>query len=362
MRHVEALKMKGPVPLSVLDFGHLSAGQTSSDAMADTTALAQRADELGYHRFWVSEHHAIPWLASTSPPVLIASLAAKTLRIRLGSGGVMLSNHAPLVVSEQFALLEALHPGRIDLGLGRAPGADPETAAALGRTPAGLSGDRFAHQLHDVLAMLGPDGAGGTGTLPPRGVVSPTPVAASAPPVWLLGTSRYSAELAGSRGLPYCFAAHNGVPAEMVTAVLDVYRGSFRATQRRAVPHAMVSVSVLAAETDAEVERLGRPGRLQRYAERSGWPIRPFLSPEDAAEVNLGPLDEQAMAAMPYGGVAATPDRAVAVLEDFAASTGADELLVCSFVHGAATRIRTLELLADAWGQRGRTTRHSITA
>ena len=339
------------VPLSVLDFGQLSAGQTSAEALADTTRLAERADELGYTRFWVSEHHATPWLASTSPSVLLAHLAARTARIRVGSGGVMLSNHPPLVVAEQFALLEALHPGRVDLGLGRAPGADPVTAAALRRSSAGLGGEDFAHQVDEVRAMLGvraPAPAAGWSAHHP---ISPTPRAVGAPVTWLLGSSVYSAQLAAQLGLPFCLAGHNGVPVAAVAGVLDLYRRSFRTgVDTGARPHAMVSVSVLAAHTQHEVERLARPGRLQRFAERTGRAVTPFLSPQDAARVRLDPAEEQAMSAMPEGGVAGTPDRVVDVLTDLTAATGADELLLCSFAHGAATRVQTLELLADAWG------------
>ena len=339
------------VPLSVLDFGQLSAGQTSAEALADTTRLAERADELGYARFWVSEHHATPWLASTSPSVLLAHLAARTARIRVGSGGVMLSNHPPLVVAEQFALLEALHPGRVDLGLGRAPGADPATAAALRRSPAGLGGEDFASQVDEVQAMLGVRAP--APAAPPRAhhPISPTPRAVGAPVTWLLGSSVYSARLAAARGLPFCFAGHNGVPAAAVAGVLDLYRSSFRTdVDTGARPRAMVSVSVLAAHTQHEVERLARPGRLQRFAERTGRAVTPLLSPDDAAQVRLDPAEEQAMSTMPEGGVAGTPDRVVGVLADLAAATGADELLLCSFAHGAATRVQTLELLADAWG------------
>jgi luciferase family oxidoreductase group 1 len=349
---VQRIETAGPitrVPLSVLDFGQLSAGQTSAQALADTTVLARHADELGFTRFWVSEHHATPWLASTSPAVLLGHLAATTRQIRVGSGGVMLSNHPPLVVAEQFALLEALHPGRVDLGLGRAPGADPVTAAALRRSPAGLGGEDFADQVQEVQAMLGSRAPGQPVLRGSHAAISPTPHATSTPAVWLLGSSAYSARLAASLGLPFCFAGHNGAPLAAVAAVLDLYRGTFRSAAG-ARPHAMVSTSVLAAETEHEADRLARPGRLQRFAERTGRAVEPFLSPEAAARVTLGPGDEQAMAAMPEGGVSGTPDRVVTALEELTAATGADELLLCSFAHGSATRVQTLELVAAAWG------------
>ena len=351
MQHNRSIRPSPTVPLSVLDFGQLSVGQTSAGALADTTRLARGADELGYSRFWVSEHHATPWLASTSPAVLLAHLAAQTERIRVGSGGVMLSNHSPLVVAEQFALLEALHPGRIDLGLGRAPGADPATAAALRRTSDGLGGEDFGRQVDEVLSILGRPGMSGS----TQRAISATPVAEGTPVPWLLGSSAFSAQLAGALRLPYCFAAHNGAPLGVVAAALDLYRRTFSAASvtdasAEARPTTMISVSVLAAETDREVERLARPGRLQRYAERTGRRVTPLISPENAAGTVLAPAEERALAAMPDGGVAGTPDRVVAVLDDLTAATGADELLVCSFVHGADTRMQTLELLAEAWG------------
>src|SRR6476659_6167702 len=190
--------------LSALDLAIVSEGKTSASALADTTSLAQRADELGFTRFWVAEHHTMRTVASTTPSVLIAHLAARTARIRVGSGGVMLPNHPPLVVAEQFAMLEALHPGRIDLGIGRAPGTDPATAAALRRSPAALGAADFPLHLIDLMGMLG-DVRTDAGLW---SQFAATPVSTSTPWIGLLGSSGYSAELAGYLGLPFSFAHH----------------------------------------------------------------------------------------------------------------------------------------------------------
>ncbi len=202
------------VPLSVLDLATVSEGRTSADALAATTATARLADRLGYARFWVAEHHNMPAVASTSPPVLIAHLAARTDRIRVGSGGVMLPNHTPFVVAEQFALLEALHPGRIDLGIGRAPGTDQATAAAVRGAAPHLAVEAFPEHLSAVLALLGderlaPDGTGG---------LHATPAAVTAPEVWMLGSSTYGAQAAAALGLPFAYAHHFAVAADVETA------------------------------------------------------------------------------------------------------------------------------------------------
>src|SRR3954468_13237983 len=213
---------KRRVPLSVLDLAIVNEGGSTADALARTTALAQRAEALGYRRFWVAEHHNMPSVASTTPPVLMAHLAASTSTIRVGSGGIMLPNHPALVVAEHIAALEALHPGRIDLGIGRAPGTDPATAAALRRSPGGLAGDEFPAQLGELFAFF-------SGTFPDDHQyrhITAVPALGNRPEIWLLGSSDYSAEAAGVLGLPFSFAHHfaaaNTLPA------LARYRASFR--------------------------------------------------------------------------------------------------------------------------------------
>src|SRR3954464_11792243 len=247
---------ENPLPLSVLELATVGSGQTTADALAATVAVAQAADRLGYRRLWVAEHHNMPAVASPSPPVLIAPLAALTARIGVGWGGVMLPNHAPLVVAEQFALLEALHPGRIDLGIGRAPGTDAHTAIALRRDPAALSADDFPQHLLDLLGLLGDRRVEG-------GLAehfAATPAARSAPEVVLLGSSGFSAQLAGALGLPFAFAHHFG-GSHTVEAV-ELYRASFRPSPGLATPYTVVTANVLAAETEEEARRLALPGLL----------------------------------------------------------------------------------------------------
>lgn len=335
-------------PLSVLDLAPVSAGSTSRDALLDSTALARRADELGYSRFWVAEHHSMPAVASTSPAVLISHLASATRRVRVGSGGVMLPNHPPLVIAEQFAMLEALHPGRIDLGIGRAPGADPMTAAALRRTVEGLGAEDFPRELRDLRAMLGQEDAGQASSAARR-LIS-TPVQESTPQVWLLGSSLFSAQLAGELGLPFSYASHFSTGRTLEAAA--AYRAAFRPSAVLDQPHLMVSASVIVAGSDEEAAYLAGPSRVMSLSLRTGR-LGPVVSPDDAREL-LAALDPQAardfFAQSPGTQVATTAERAVAELDDLVARSGADELLVTSTTYDLAARVRTLEALAQGWG------------
>ena len=328
----------GRPPLSVLDLAIVTRGGTSAAALAETAALAQRAEALGYRRFWVAEHHNMPSVASTSPPVLMAHLAARTERIRVGSGGIMLPNHPALVVAEQVAALEALHPGRIDLGIGRAPGADQRTAAALRRSPAALGAEDFPRDLIDLMGLLGdPRGEGGLWDH-----FAATPRASSVPQVLLLGSSGYSAELAGILGLPFAFAHHFGTGGTL--QALDLYRSAFRPSPVLDRPHAIVTANVLLADTDDEAERQAAPGRLMSHGIRTGR-LEPLLSPEEAA---AHPLLGAALA-MPSNRVVGSPATALGLLDDLLAATQADELMVSTVAHDLAVRTRSLELLAGAW-------------
>ena len=241
--------------LSVLDLVPVRSDQSSSDAVAATVALAQAADRAGFTRYWVAEHHNMPAVAATSPPVLIAMLAAQTERIRLGSGGVMLPNHAPLAVAEQFALLEAATPGRIDLGIGRAPGSDPVTSMAL-RGPAGRDDtdiEKFPQYLDDVMALMG---ANGVRVAIPRQdyILKATPAAASIPSLWLLGSSMYSARLAAAKGLPYVFAHH--FSGHGTAEALATYRAEFTPSDVASEPTPFLTVNAVVAESGREcVER-----------------------------------------------------------------------------------------------------------
>jgi len=328
-----------PLPLSVLELATVGSGQSTADALANTVTVAQAADRLGYRRIWVAEHHNMPAVASTNPPVLIAHLAAVTERITVGSGGVMLPNHAPLVVAEQFALLEALHPGRIDLGIGRAPGTDQHTALALRRDPKALSAEDFPQNLLDLLGLFGDERV--EGGLAER--FSATPAAVSAPRLVLLGSSGFSAQLAGQLGLPFTFAHHFGSPNTV--AALTLYRDTFQPSAVLAEPYAVVTANTLVAETDDEARRLALPGQLMRLSIRTNR-LRPVPS---LAEAATDP-ERAAALAMPSNAIIGGPDRAVAELRRLAAETGADELMVTASTHGVAERVHSLELLAAAWG------------
>jgi luciferase family oxidoreductase group 1 len=322
----------------VLDLAVVREGASSAEALAETTLLAQRAEALGYSRFWVAEHHNMPSVASTTPPVLIAHLAAVTNTIRIGSGGVMLPNHPALVVAEQFAMLEALHPGRIDLGIGRAPGTDPATAAALRRSPAALGAEDFPRHLLDLMGLLGdPRTEGGMWNR-----FAATPVAASTPTIVLLGSSDYSAQLAGQLGLPFAFAHHFDTGGTLYA--LDLYRRQFERSERLAQPYAIVTASVLTAESNEEAAWLAAPGQLMTFGIRTGRRI-PLLSPQLA---NSHP-DLPNARAMPTNRILGAPDQVVAGLEELVRKTAADEIMIFPFTYGIDDRVRSLELLAQAW-------------
>lgn len=312
------------VPLSVLDLAVVGAGASTASALADTTLLAQRAEQFGYTRFWVAEHHNMPLVASTTPPVLIAHLAAATSTIRVGSGGVMLPNHPSLVVAEQFALLEALHPGRIDLGIGRAPGTDPATAAALRRAPAALGSEEFPRHLLELMGLLG------------------DPRTAEGIAIILLGSSGYSAQLAGQLGLPFVFANHFDTGGTL--DALDLYRENFRPSPVLEQPYAIVTASVVVAESEAQAAWYAAPGQLVTLALRTGRRI-PLLSPDAANAHSDLPLARQ----YPSNRIVGTPELAVAQIEHLARQTAADEIMVLAMTHGIDERVRSLELLAQAY-------------
>jgi len=325
------------VPLSLLDLATVTDGRTSAEALAETVALARRADALGLHRFWVAEHHNMATVASTNPPVLMAHLAASTDRIRIGSGGVMLPNHAPLVVAEQFALLEALHPGRIDLGIGRAPGSDLQTARALRRTT-DLGAEDFPRDLLDVMGLLG-DARTDDGLW--RSFRA-TPEPTSTPQVVLLGSSDFSAQLAGMLGLPFGFAHHFDMGGTL--DAVGIYRRAFRPSHLLDRPHVIVTASVLAAPDDATALWRAGPSQLRKYGMRTGR-LLPLLTPEDAAE-----HPEMAAAnAMPSTRIVGSVDRVLDGLVSLAGATDADELMLHTSTHGIDDRLWSLDAVAAAW-------------
>ena len=321
------------IPLSVLELSPVAAGIDPAEALQYTTELARRVEELGYRRIWVAEHHNMPAIASSSPAVLIAHLAASTSTIRVGSGGVMLPNHAPLVVAEQFGTLASLHPGRIDLGVGRAPGTDQRTALALRRTREGLSAENFPSEFADVLRMLAGD--------PTRLAAVPTP--SQLPEIWLLGSSGFSAQLAGELGLPFSFAHH--FSAANTEPALELYRQSFRPSQWLDAPHTMVAVNAICADTDERAERLARPGWLAFLRLRMGRPIA-LPSVEDAAAYEFNEMELEFVAQRRVGQALGSPETVRGQLSSLIGRTGADELMLTNQVYDIKDRMRSYELIA----------------
>ncbi len=326
------------IPLSVLDLATVTTGSSAAQAFAETTETAIRAEQLGFHRLWVAEHHGMPAVASSAPAVLIAHVANATSTIRVGSGGVMLPNHAPLVIAEQFATLEALHPGRIDLGLGRAPGTDHVTARAL-RRAADLGADRFPDDVVELIKYL----------LPLEGPPShpfANPGHGYLPEVWLLGSSTYSAQLAGLLGLPFSFAYH--FAPTLVDEALAQYRSTFRASILLEQPHAMVAVSVICAPTSDEALWLSGSSALSIVQMRTGRRGQ-LPSPEEAAAYEFTD-DERSMAREAMSShVIGDPASVLQGLRDLQQRTGSDEIMVSTRVHSHDARLRSLELVASMW-------------
>jgi luciferase family oxidoreductase group 1 len=327
------------IPLSVLDLATVATGSTPAQALRDTVDIAVEVERLGYHRLWVAEHHGMPAVASSAPAVLIAHLADATSTLRVGSGGVMLPNHAPLVIAEQFGTLEALHPGRIDLGLGRAPGTDQVTVRALRRTP-DMHADTFPDDVVELIHYLLPgEGAPGHPSANPgRGYL---------PEVWLLGSSLFSAQLAGILGLPFSFAYHFA-PA-LLDAALQAYRSNFRPSVLHAEPRAMVAVSVLCAPTEGEAHWLSGSTALSILQLRTGR-LGPLPSPEEAENYQFSDAEkavvEDAMATHLIG----DPELVIEGLRRLQQRTGADEIMLSTRAHSYATRAQSLSLVAQGWG------------
>jgi luciferase family oxidoreductase group 1 len=328
----------GTVRLSILDLSVLNEGQSSGEALQATTALAKRADELGYARFWVAEHHNMTSVACTSPAVLIAHLAAVTSDIHIGSGGVMLPNHAPLVVAEQFAMLEGLHPGRIDVGIGRAPGTDQMTAAALRRSYDSLDVDGFPRDFLDLMGLLGDPRT-------PNGLwnrVRATPAATSSPEVFLLGSSGYSAQLAAHLGLPFAFAHHFDMGGTLQAT--ELYHENFQPSAVLDAPYMIVTANVLAASSKEDADWHSAPSRLTALGRRTGRFIR--LPSPQAAAVHA---DLEQANRLPSNRIVGEISTVIVEMEDLVARTGADELMVTSVAYDLSARIRSIELLAEHW-------------
>ncbi|MFJ9521939.1 LLM class flavin-dependent oxidoreductase [Kitasatospora sp. NPDC101801] len=331
-----------PAPLSILDLATVGVGHSPSEALEATTQLARNAERWGYHRFWVAEHHGMPGVASSTPAVLLAHLGAHTRTLRLGSGGVMLPNHAPLAIAEQFGLLESLHPGRIDLGLGRAPGTDQATARALRRGVA-ESPDDFPQQLAELLHFMDGDFPDGH----PYARLTAVPQGDGRPPVWLLGSSGFSAQLAGRLGLPFAFAHHfsaaNTVPA------LDLYRSSFRPSAVLDEPYALIGVSAVAADDEQQARRLARSAGLAMLRLRRGTPGL-IPTPDEAEQYPYSPAEADFLDSWLANVVLGAPGEVADGLESLRKRTGAQELMVTSHIHGHEARQRSYGLIAEAYG------------
>jgi luciferase family oxidoreductase group 1 len=322
------------IPFSVLDLAPINQGSDAAQAFRNSRDLAQHAERWNYKRFWLAEHHNMPGIASAATAVVIGYIAGGTRTIRVGAGGVMLPNHAPLVIAEQFGTLESLYEGRIDLGLGRAPGTDQRTMRALRRDLAATE-ENFPHDVMELLALFGP--------VQPNQAVRAVPGAGLRVPIWLLGSSTFSAQLAAMLGLPFAFASHFA-PAALLQA-LHVYRTRFQPSEYLREPYAMVGVNVFAADTDAEARRLMTSLQQQFISLRRGTP-GPLPPPVDNMDDYWSPMEragvEQALA---YSVVGA-PDAIERGLEAFIAETRADELMLTAQIYDHAARLRSFEIAA----------------
>jgi luciferase family oxidoreductase group 1 len=329
------------VDLSVLDLASVASAGTHASALADTIAVAQEADQLGYRRFWVAEHHGMPGVASSSPPVLIAAIAAATERIRVGSGGVMLPNHSSLVVAEQFGTLVALYGDRIDLGLGRAAGTDPLVSATIRRHAGVETVDDFPQQVIELLTYFGTIPALDTGQ---GSRITAVPGMGDAPELWLLGSSDFSARLAGMMGLPFTFA-HHFAGSDITPIVFEIYREAFRPSVMLSEPHAMVSVTALVADSAEQARELALPQALQMIRLRSGLPTR-VPSLEETLAHPWTPAEnafvDQRIASQAIGTLEHVRER----IDALVASTRADEVIVVPQGATREVRLRTLRALA----------------
>jgi luciferase family oxidoreductase group 1 len=320
----------------VLDLAPVPRGTPAAAALRHSVELAQLAERLGYVRHWVAEHHNMTGIASSSPPVLIAHLATATETIRVGAGGVMLPNHAALAVAEQFGMLEAFHPGRIDLGLGRAPGTDPVTAAALRRVTDLRQNDDFLGQLRDLYAYF-------QGTHPK---ITAVPAGGYQPDIWMLGSSDFSAQVAGMNGLPFSFAHH--FASAHTGQALEAYRATFQPSPTLEQPTAMIGVPVICAPTDEEARYIARPSSLSFLSLRKGRPTQ-MISPADAAGHELSAMDEEIIRAWQAPLVVGDPQQVVAGLEELVERYRVDELMLTTMVFDHDDRLRSYELVMDAW-------------
>lgn len=338
-QHTARPKQLGDVPISILDLASITAGSTAAVSLRHTLDLAQHAEKWGYHRYWLAEHHNMPGVASSATSVVIGYVAGGTSTIRVGSGGIMLPNHAPLVIAEQFGTLESLYPGRIDLGLGRAPGSDQLTARALRRGP-GSDGQDFPDRLGELRTYFNPISGSSmrVRAIPGEGLHIP---------IWLLGSSGFSAQLAAQLGLPFAFASH--FAPDFLLQALDLYRSYFRPSEELANPHAMIGVNVICADTDEEAERLATSA-YQQFLNIIRGHTGQLQPPVDNME-ELWSIQERAIVKgqLSFSAIG-SPKTVRAQLEQFQQMTNADEIIVASAIYDHDARLRSYELLADITG------------
>ena len=330
--------------LSVLDLSPVPSGATAAEALRNTLDLARHADRLGYHRYWLAEHHNTGLIASSSPEVMIGHVAQVTERLRVGSGGVMLPNHAPLKVAETFRTLEALHPGRIDLGLGRAPGTDARTALALRRSQFPITADDFPQQLSDLLGFL-------TDALPeghPFQTVQAAPEEVSPPELWLLGSSDFSARMAAERGLGFAFAHH--IDPWPAVPALRLYHQGFRPSRYLSAPQSLMGVHVICAETDEAAEALAASADLTLLRFRQGKFAGKVPSAAEALAYPYTDVEREAVTFNRQRLTVGSPETVRRRLTELAAETGVSELMVTSLIHDHAARKQSYALLAEAFG------------
>jgi luciferase family oxidoreductase group 1 len=323
------------LPLSILDLAPITAGSTATDALRNSLDLAQHAERLGYNRFWLAEHHNATGIASAATAVVIAHVAAGTTTIRVGSGGIMLPNHSPLVIAEQFGTLQALHPGRIDLGLGRAPGTDQLTMLALRRMPS--SADTFPQDVLELQELLG--------DLQPGQAVHAIPGEGSHVPLWILGSSLFGAKLAAALGLPYAFASH--FAPEALLPALDLYRAEFRPSEQLQQPYAMVAANVIAAEEDEQARRLFT-SQQQTFTNIFRGTRVQLPPPIDDIETYWSLEEKWRVSTMLKRSFVGSGETVREGLLSFVEETGADELIIATAIHDHAARVRSYEILAGA--------------
>ena len=319
--------------MSILDLAPVPEGSEAGDALRNSLDLARHAENWGYRRYWVAEHHNMVGIASAATAVVIGHLAGGTSTIRVGAGGIMLPNHSPLVIAEQFGTLASLYPGRIDLGLGRAPGTDQRTLRALRRDP--VAADNFPQDVLELQALFAPAG--------PGQAVQAVPGSGLDVPLWILGSSLFGAQLAGMLGLPYAFASH--FAPEALLPAIQAYRTRFEPSEQQATPHVMAGINVVAAETDAEAVRLFTSVQ-QQFANMVRGTRGKLQPPVDDIETYWSPMEKAQASRMLHYAVVGSADTVRRGLAAFSAQTGADELMVVSAIHDHAARLRSYEILA----------------